>query len=343
MLSAPMSVVFSITSKCNLACKHCLASDGSKDDLNLKEIKKAIEEIATLKIFSLAVFGGEPFASKDIFEILHEISKYPIGITINTNGTLIDERVAEKLRGYDIRGYTVSLDGSNPEIAKKMRGKGVFEKTIRGIKALLKYNNNVLISATVTKMNCTDLQNIAKLGKELNVNGVRFNNVFYINNAECFLDDLIISKKDFAENCKDIDEMKQKYGNFISGSCVQIFEFTDKIKKGEDKRIFQKCDNIEVAPCGAGTSKCAIKPNGDVVPCEILWNTVAGNIREKSLGEIWRSSKVMNDFRKPFTLTENEIGDCISCEFRYICYTGHRCNPYYYPGGLKNKKLFCIK
>ena len=45
----------------------------------------------------------------------------------------------------------------------------------------------------------------------------------------------------------------------------------------------------------------------------------------------------------PFTLTEKEIAECIFCKYRHVCYTGHRCTPYFIPGGIGNKKLFCIK
>jgi radical SAM protein with 4Fe4S-binding SPASM domain len=295
-----------------------------------------------MKIFSIAVFGGEPFVRSDIIEIIGEIAKYPINISINTNGTLIDEAMAKELARFRA-AFTVSLDGSNSSIVEKIRGKGVFEKTIKAIELLKKLNKQILISTTVMGLNYRDLPEIARLGKEMGVNGVRFNHLFYINNAECFIDSLAISADQALEAVSTLEQMNEKYGGFISGSFLQVTQMIKEIKEGKKPEVFEPSLKLEVKPCGAAKTKCAIKPNGDVVPCELLWNTPAGNIRDKSLREIWKESQVMNQFRETFFLTKKEIGSCMDCEYRFICYTGHRCNPYYYPGGITSKNLFCLK
>ncbi|MCF8079084.1 MAG: radical SAM protein [Desulfobacterales bacterium] len=316
--------------------------DDNHDDFTLEEIKRIVKEVARLKIFSVAVFGGEPFIRSDIFDILNEISSYPINLTINTNGTLIDEKIAEKLAPYRA-GFTISLDGSRPSVVEKIRGKGVFEKTLRAIELLTKLKKPVLISTTVMGFNYLDIPAIAELGKELGVNGVRFNHLFYINNAECYMDSLAISANQAVDIVSMLEDLEGRYGGFISGSFLQAMQFIKEIKEGRKPEVFEPSERLAITPCGAGKTKCAIKPNGEVIPCELLWNTPAGNLRENSLAEIWRESPVMNQFRETFYLTEKEIGNCIRCEYRFICYTGHRCNPYYGPGGIVNKRLFCMK
>jgi radical SAM protein with 4Fe4S-binding SPASM domain len=298
--------------------------------------------MARMKIFSVAVFGGEPFVRSDIIAILWEIAKYPINISINTNGTLIDEAMAKELAPFRA-AFTISLDGSNSSIVKKIRGKGVFEKTIKAIELLKTLNKQILISTTVMGLNYQDLPEIARLGKDMGVNGVRFNHLFYINNAECFIDSLAISADQALETVSTLERMNEQYGGFISGSFLQVTQMIKEIKEGKKPEVFEPSLKLEVKPCGAAKTKCAIKPNGDVVPCELLWNTPAGNVRDKSLREIWKESPVMNQFRENIYLTEKEIGSCIGCEYRFICYTGHRCNPYYYPGGITSKNLFCLK
>jgi len=344
LLSAPINLTLAVTSLCNLRCKHCLTYDkcDSGDDFTIEELKRVIKDIARMKIFSVAVFGGEPFVRLDIIEILREIAKYPINISINTNGTLIEETMARELALFRA-AFTVSLDGSNASVVGKIRGKGVFEKTIKAIELLRKLNKKILISTTVMGFNYRDLPEIARLGKEMGVSGVRFNHLFYINNAECFIDSLAISANQAMETVSTLERMNEQYGGFVSGSFLQVTQMIKEIKDGKKPEVFEQTHHIEVKPCGAAKTKCAIKPNGEVVPCELLWNTPAGNIRDKSLREIWRESPVMNQFRENFYLSEKEIGNCMSCEYRFICYTGHRCNPYYYPGGIASKNLFCLK
>lgn len=337
-------MTFAVTSSCNLRCKHCLAFDRQPEhgDLSLAEIKRIVKEIADLKIFGLAVFGGEPFARPDILDILSEISRYPISMSINTNGTLIDENMAKQLAPYRA-GYTVSLDGSSPAVVESIRGGGVFDRTVAAIELLKGLNKPVLISTTVMAFNYRDIPAIARLGKRLGVNGVRFNHLFYINNAECFIDRLAISADQALEVLAMVEELKAEYGDFISGSFLQVAQYIKDIKDGKKPECSEPSALIEVKPCGAARTKCAIKPDGDVTPCELLWNTPAGSIREQSLGDIWLHSDVMKAFRDSFHLSRDDIGDCMDCEYRFICYTGHRCNPYYYPEGLLNKRLFCLK
>lgn len=343
-LSAPINATLAVTSSCNLRCKHCLAKDrcGSRQDFTLEELKSLIQEMARLKIFSAAVFGGEPFVRPDILEIIHEISRYPINISINTNGTLIDEAMARELAPYRA-SFTISLDGSDPSVVEKIRGPGVFEKTTKAIALLRRLNKPILVSTTVMGLNYRNIAEIARLGRDMGVTGVRFNHLFYINNAECFMDSLAVSADQAMETIGTLETMEKEYGSFISGSFLQVTQMIREIKEGKRPEVFAPSERLEVKPCGAGKTKCAIKPNGDVVPCELLWNTPAGNVHERPLGEIWRDSEVMNRFRETFYLTEKDIGDCMGCEYRFICYTGHRCNPYYYPGGIASKHLFCLK
>ncbi|MEN6439007.1 MAG: radical SAM protein [Syntrophobacter sp.] len=339
-LSAPTNVCLCVTSECNLNCRHCFArSTSSREDLSSAGISGIIRDLAARKVFFVSLFGGEPFIRGDIINIIALLSTFPIGISINTNATLIDDHLAKALADYKV-SFVVSLDGSSAEIVDRIRGRGVFEKTLGGIRALRKYNHDILISTTVMSHNYDNLFEIAALGKEAGAVGVRFNNVFYINNAECYLKDIFLTPGQNLELYDTCEELKARYGGFVSGSSLQTMDLIRAVRRNEIP-----CDGapIQVPPCGAGIDKCAIKPDGEVTPCEVLWNTTAGNVRDKPFGEIWADSPVLNEFRASLCLSDLEIGDCISCRYRFICFTGHRCVPYFSAGGIGNRDLYCIK
>ena len=70
------------------------------------------------------------------------------------------------------------------------------------------------------------------------------------------------------------------------------------------------------ARCSCGETRCYIAPNGDVFPCPLLRNLVAGNIKTKSFKEIWNESTLFLSLRK----TINSIpSDCIACPERRYC------------------------
>lgn len=341
-LSAPTKVCLSITSNCNLDCRHCLAKAGQNGkDLTTRELFRIIDELAAEKVFFVSLFGGEPFTREDLPDIVAYLARFPIGISINTNATLIDDELARRLSRYRV-SYVVSLDGSSAEAVDSIRGKGVFDQTVRGICALRSQDAKVLISTTVMSHNHRDLAEIAALGKELGVMGVRINTVFFINNAECYLDDILLTPEHYAHLYDTFQDLKRTCGSFLSGSLFQLMESVKSIHE-DGLPEAMNLPEITVDPCGAGVNQCAIRPDGEVLPCVLLWNTPSGNLRHSPFKDIWDNSGMLDGFRSSFTLTGNEVGECMTCSYRYICYTGHRCSPYFIPGGIGNRKLFCIK
>jgi radical SAM protein with 4Fe4S-binding SPASM domain len=339
MVYIPFVIIFAITGRCNLKCKHCVAKDSWKNEvLSTEEIFDIIRQLVKIKVFHMSIFGGEPFIREDFFDIIKFLNKHPISITINTNGMLITKEIAQKLVTIkNIKRYDVSLDG--PEIIhEKIRGKGSFNATISGILNLISFGSNVMLSVTINKINLRNLKDIVMIGKELGVRCINFRHTFYGGNAKCFLDDLYVPKNEEKLVCEEIYELSKKYPGFIKGSYLQLYELLKQVGKHKVSNRF-----LKINPCGAGTRECAIRPDGFIIPCDTLWEVKAGNLRKQKFIDIWKNSKVLKEFRRPKVIDLNEYPECKGCEYQFICFTGHRCSPYYYPNGLKDKKLYCWK
>jgi MoaA/NifB/PqqE/SkfB family radical SAM enzyme len=169
MYSAPFNICLGITSKCNLSCRHCINRNltGSESDLTTKELLTVIDQLGEAKVFKVSIFGGEPLTHPDFFPIVEHLNKYPIKLSLNTNGTLIDRKTAKWLKEHKIKSTVVSFDGSNSEVMDKTRGKGAFLKNIKGIEALLAEGLSVLLSVTLTKINYKDIKDMVLLGEKL--------------------------------------------------------------------------------------------------------------------------------------------------------------------------------
>lgn len=340
VLSAPINVVLGITNKCNLNCRHCLAS-GSRfnNDLTTKELLNIIKQIRELKIFSVCIFGGEPLMRKDFFKIVEALSATKASLSLNTNGTLINKATAKKLSCCPIKTYVVSLDGASADIHDSIRGNGAFRKTINGIQNLVEQKCRVSISATVTRLNYLDVKNIALLSKRLGCQKVRFNEVMYTGNADCYHESLAMTVKEKFELLDKIKNLKNKFGNFITGSIVQVVDIMKELGS-----MPQKKTPLTITSCGAATRKCAIRPDGWVTPCEILWEAKAGNMRRKSLYDIWHNAPIMNALRKTLVISRKDAPECQSCKYARLCYKSNRCRSYFLPGArFKRKELYCWK
>ena len=337
-LYAPVRVCLSVTSRCNLSCKHCLnrTTADSEPDLTRHEMLDLIDQLGRDKVFEVNIFGGEPFTSPYLFEYLAALKKHGIKLSLNTNAMLIKRKDVKILkRDYGIRNICVSLDGSSADIMDKMRGRGAFDKASKGIEILVSEGVQVLLSTTITRFNYKDVTNIAMFAKDIGAKGVRFNHVFFAGNADCFMEDVYLGVADEAQALNEIYRLHKEYGNFVSGSYLD-----QKLKFMKIEKFTPTFDKIKIKPCGAARMRCAIRPDGWVVPCEILWQVKVGNIKQQSLREIWLSSK-MESFRKPLIIDLDDMPECKGCKYQYICFHGHRCHPYYYPNGIEDRRLHC--
>jgi len=149
VFSQPLMLVWNITGKCDLRCKHCyqdagVLSKGLPEELTREEKIKVMEEIIKSNIPTFAFAGGEPLIDSTFWELAEIGKKGGLYMSINTNGTLITEEVAEKLKDIGFAYYGVSLDGSSAEVHDNFRGvKGCFEKTLKGIKNLIKVGEGI--------------------------------------------------------------------------------------------------------------------------------------------------------------------------------------------------------
>jgi len=156
---------------CNLECNHCLVSANPRNKthamMTLEEVSSILREANELGVREYYFTGGEPFLNRDMLAILEETLKYgPANVL--TNGTFIDERVAQKLRVlYDSSRYSlelrISLDGTTEETNDPIRGKGSFTRILRGIRNLATVGINPVITVTEA---APELERKGKEGRE---------------------------------------------------------------------------------------------------------------------------------------------------------------------------------
>ncbi|MBI4579543.1 MAG: radical SAM protein [Planctomycetes bacterium] len=87
--------------------------------------------------------------------------------------------------------------------------------------------------------------------------------------------------------------------------------------------------------CLAGTAVCFVSHDGEVFPCGYL-PVSAGNVRRQHFADIWRDSRVFNEFRDPGTLT----GKCGRCEYKMVC-SGCRARAFYQYGDYLAEEPYC--
>jgi MoaA/NifB/PqqE/SkfB family radical SAM enzyme len=143
---------------CNIACEHCFIScsptNHSFEFMTLAQVERYLEESAEMGVKEYYFTGGEPFMNRQIPEILGKTLQYG-PVTVLTNGMLIKEKTAQRLQELEANSIysleiRVSIDGYTEEMNDAIRGKGVFQKAMRGVQLLYKHGFLPIITIAKT-------------------------------------------------------------------------------------------------------------------------------------------------------------------------------------------------
>src|SRR4051794_10932404 len=110
----PLRLVFwETTVGCNLACSHCrrleVSRELSKQDLTTAQSKQLIRSLPETGKPILVFSGGEPLMRPDVFELAEEAARVDIPIALATNGTIMNEQVAARVRDTGFKRVSISF------------------------------------------------------------------------------------------------------------------------------------------------------------------------------------------------------------------------------------------
>ena len=141
---------------CNIECTHCFIScsprNHSHEMMSLADVQLRLEEARALGVREYYFTGGEPFMNRDMLPILAAtLRQGPASVL--TNGMLLRPDVCRQLRElFDWSEYSldlrVSLDGFDRESHDAIRGAGVWDRVMIGLRNLAAVGLNPVITVT---------------------------------------------------------------------------------------------------------------------------------------------------------------------------------------------------
>jgi MoaA/NifB/PqqE/SkfB family radical SAM enzyme len=148
----PFIIVISPTMRCNLRCTGCYSALYSKEgELAERDLEHVLRQCKEIGAYFVVISGGEPFLLKDTLLRLFK-RHHDIFFLVYTNGTLIDEALAEAMARLGNVSPAISVEGYQDQTDQR-RGKGVYDKAVRAME-LLKRNGVLFgISVTYTRQN----------------------------------------------------------------------------------------------------------------------------------------------------------------------------------------------
>ena len=160
----PINAILELTPLCNMNCDMCYVRL-DKEEMNqkgrLRSAKEWIDLADKMKdagtLFVLLT-GGEPLVYPDFKEVYIALKKMGMILTINTNGTMIDEEWADFFGKYPPRRINITLYGKDEntyqELCHYSQG---YQKTINALKLLRERNIDVKVNGSITPANFDEL------------------------------------------------------------------------------------------------------------------------------------------------------------------------------------------
>jgi len=319
-MDVPIIAELQLNTLCNLRCKHCCQKEYDKS-MNIKKIENILKILHKAKIFEINLVGGELFLRPDIYKIVTLCcKKYNFAVNIITNGTLLSEKLIEKLALFKNNlAFLISIEGIN-EHNDEIRGKGTFKKIEKTLQLLRKNKIYFETSTTINAINIKHWKEITdyceKLGISCNFNLFK---PFKLTQQE-----LIIKPNKYFKFIEEIFKYRTTHNSHIGLTNAAIVA---NMTKGDPRK-----------ECKATLSGLTIDVNGKMIPCPFLKG--AGYYNGKNLPNFsknfinkWKTNYWFKDFRK------GNLNECQTCSYIF-CGDKNKVNPYgliAFKRHLKNK------
>lgn len=318
-----------LSENCNLKCLHCYQENHKPVQLdfeNLVNIYNQFKELLTKLNMKghINITGGEPLCNPYFFKILDLIKNDEeiISFSILSNGTLINEDIAKRIKSYNPYYVQVSLEGGK-KVNDYIRGTGTYERIGKGIDNLKKYDIFTSISFTATSINYKEFPKVVKYAVKHKVDNVWSDRYIPLGGSE---DKNFTLSLEQTQEYLDImnnerNRLKKKRKNKTSISMYRALQF-------------QKTNDFAYG-CTAGDTLLTVMENGDLVPCRRM-PIVVGNLLKDNMYQLYKNNEVLKELRL------NKIpDDCCECEHSEMCHGGLKCLTYALYKELDHKDVGC--
>lgn len=309
--SYPKTIQLHINKECNYSCLYCYINDKKVKPLNTEKLLDLITQAKKLGVYNIDFLGGEPFLHKDFYKLLQYTSKQNIGITIFTNGILINDSWIKKIKKLNMQVVLVIKYDYNKEIYGQLTGKEQnFTKVKKIIKKCVSAKIPVITFIVITKFNVNYVDKMIDSFLKLGAFPM-FERYLPVKNEQ-------INKK--------LEISKEEWEQVL----ISITNFYSGIKE-----IVEGIGYLSGGMCSCFGNNLSIMQDGTVKPCPETPSFRVGNVNNNSLKNIWKNFEKK---RKEWLIIPKE---CKQCKNKYLCRGGCKAHTFIKYKNLKNKDPLC--
>ncbi len=321
-------VIWNLTRRCNLTCKHCYALAVDKHfpgELNTEEAFKVLDDLKAFRVPAIILSGGEPLLRADIHQIAARAKAMGFYTALSTNGTLIGPDDIQEIEdiGYDYIG--ISIDGLRDTHDRFRRLEGAFDASMTAIRLCVERGLKVGLRFTMTQDNADELDGVMDLMDAERVERFYFSHLNYAGRGNHNRrDDAFFAMtraamiKLFERSWAALEAGQHK--EFVSGNNdadgVFMLKWIEQNFPAHAQHMHDKL--VQWGGNASGVNVANIDNIGDVHPDTMWWHHTLGNVRVRPFGDIWSdTSDPLMAGLKAYPRTVK--GRCAVCTHFTIC------------------------
>jgi Fe-coproporphyrin III synthase len=321
-------VVWNVTRACNLHCVHCYAKADERaheKELSHDEALSLLDDLSAFGVPVVLFSGGEPLMRPDLVDLARYAVKTGMRAVISTNGTLIDQETAARLKDVGLSYVGVSLDGME-EVNDRFRGrKGAFRDAMAGIRNCREAGLKVGLRFTVSRMNAGEVPAIFDLLEAEDIPRVCFYHLVYSGRGS----ELMEQDLDHAETRRVVDLIMDRTRDLhrrglekevltVDNHADGPYVYLRMLREGDPRapEVLELLRMNEGNNSGRGIG--CVSWDGSVHADQFWRHESFGNVRERPFSRIWTdlSNPLMARLKdkKPFVK-----GRCADCRWLDVC------------------------
>ncbi|SFF39604.1 radical SAM additional 4Fe4S-binding SPASM domain-containing protein [Paenibacillus algorifonticola] len=346
----PEVVAIKLTNRCNLRCKHCYQwnEDGYHHQMDAAEQNLDIDVAIVERLFEdtkqaksrLYLWGGEPMFHRRFGDILTMLEEDPREVTICSNGLLFDQYMEQMLRISEQLELLIAVEGFEKD-HDLIRGKGSYNKVMKGIDQLLalrsegRFHGRISVHCVINNANIYYLYDLMESFEQRGIDLVLLTFPWYIaQDTSLQMDDYFREHFDWLHHIEEGEKSSWhafKYRiepHHLPYLLEQLRKMNERV--WHTRLRYQpglEFDEIERFVTGeVMTSRCAtdclalatridVTPTGNISACKFFSEFTVGNLKEKSLMEIWNSAEYD---RLRETINNGLTPACSKCNVLYL-------------------------
>jgi radical SAM protein with 4Fe4S-binding SPASM domain len=302
----PMQVSIEVTRRCPLECLHCYNNlpmgdmEAKRRELTKEEHFKMLDELVEMGCFWILYTGGEIFARKDFLEIYTYAKKKGFLITLFTNGTIINEQIADYLTQWPPFAIEITLYGRTRETYEALTAvPGSYDRCLRGIRLLKERGLPLKLKTVATSINKHEVMAMRRFAEE--ELGVEFK-----------MDGQINPRIDCSQSPLAVRLTPEEVVALDMSAPKGMSEYRTLAMRDSASPPNLSTDDT-VYFCGGGVSGFALNAYGEMGICVISQQDTF-SVRDVGLQQVWEGSLAELRNRKRTRVTK-----CMECRIQSLC------------------------